>query len=94
MDLVAIMIGASAVGQPLFSSEVPDAARAAGTLIPMVSFSNDRSAARPGPERGVNVDLLHEAVAQLEAVEAAAVVGCRGASSVGAAAAAARTTGT
>jgi ABC-type branched-subunit amino acid transport system substrate-binding protein len=40
--------GAKMVLGPLFSSEVPDAARAAGSLVPVISFSNDRSVAKPG----------------------------------------------
>jgi ABC-type branched-subunit amino acid transport system substrate-binding protein len=44
----AMTEGAKMVLGPLFSSEVPDAARAAGNLIPVVSFSNDRNAAKPG----------------------------------------------
>jgi ABC-type branched-subunit amino acid transport system substrate-binding protein len=44
----AMTDGAKLVLGPLFSSEVPDAARAAGSLVPIISFSNDRNAARPG----------------------------------------------
>jgi ABC-type branched-subunit amino acid transport system substrate-binding protein len=44
----AMTEGAKLVLGPLFSSEVPDAARAAGSLVPVISFSNDRSAAKPG----------------------------------------------
>ncbi|HVZ02830.1 MAG TPA: penicillin-binding protein activator [Dongiaceae bacterium] len=44
----AMTEGARLVLGPLFASEVPDAARAAGSLVPVISFSNDRAAARPG----------------------------------------------
>ncbi len=44
----AMTDGAKLVLGPLFASEVPDAARAAGGLVPVVSFSNDRGAAKPG----------------------------------------------
>lgn len=44
----AMTEGAKLVLGPLFSQEVPDAARAAGSLIPIISFSNDRNAAKPG----------------------------------------------
>ena len=44
----AMTEGAKMVLGPLFSAEVPDAARAAGSLIPVISFSNDRNAAKPG----------------------------------------------
>jgi ABC-type branched-subunit amino acid transport system substrate-binding protein len=44
----AMTEGAKMVLGPLFSADVPAAARAAGSLIPVISFSNDRSAARPG----------------------------------------------
>jgi branched-chain amino acid transport system substrate-binding protein len=44
----AMTEGAKLVLGPLFASEVPDAARAAGGLVPVISFSNDRGAAKPG----------------------------------------------
>ena len=44
----AMTEGAKLVLGPLFSQEVPDAARAAGSLVPVISFSNDRNAAKPG----------------------------------------------
>ncbi len=43
----ALTEGSKMVLGPLFSSEVGDAARAAGNLVPVVSFSNDRAAAKP-----------------------------------------------
>jgi ABC-type branched-subunit amino acid transport system substrate-binding protein len=44
----AMTEGAKMILGPLFSSEVPEAARAGGSLVPVISFSNDRNAAKPG----------------------------------------------
>jgi branched-chain amino acid transport system substrate-binding protein len=44
----AMQEGAKMVLGPVFSTEIAPAAQAAGSLVPVISFSNDRSAARPG----------------------------------------------
>ena len=44
----ALQEGAKLVLGPVFSTEIAPAAQAAGSLVPVISFSNDRSAARPG----------------------------------------------
>ncbi len=44
----ALQEGARLVLGPVFSTEIAPAAQAAGSLVPVISFSNDRTAARPG----------------------------------------------
>jgi branched-chain amino acid transport system substrate-binding protein len=44
----AMQEGAQLVLGPVFSTEIAPAAQAAGGVVPVISFSNDRSAARPG----------------------------------------------
>src|SRR4051794_34622936 len=44
----AMQEGAKLVLGPVFSTEIAPAAQAAGSLVPVISFSNDRTAARPG----------------------------------------------
>jgi ABC-type branched-subunit amino acid transport system substrate-binding protein len=44
----AMQEGVGLVLGPVFSTEAPAAGNAAGSLIPVISFSNDRSAAKPG----------------------------------------------
>ena len=44
----AMQEGAQMVLGPVFATEIAPAAQAAGGVIPVISFSNDRSAARPG----------------------------------------------
>jgi ABC-type branched-subunit amino acid transport system substrate-binding protein len=44
----ALQEGARLVLGPVFATEVAPAAQAAGGVVPVISFSNDRSAARPG----------------------------------------------
>ena len=44
----AMQEGAQLVLGPVFAAEIAPAAQASGGLIPVISFSNDRSAARPG----------------------------------------------
>jgi ABC-type branched-subunit amino acid transport system substrate-binding protein len=44
----AMQEGVGLVLGPVFSTEAPAAGSAAGGVIPVISFSNDRSAARPG----------------------------------------------
>ena len=44
----AMQEGAQIVLGPVFSTEATAAAMAAGSLIPVISFSNDRNAAKPG----------------------------------------------
>jgi ABC-type branched-subunit amino acid transport system substrate-binding protein len=44
----AMQEGAGVVLGPVFSTEAPAAGNAAGGVIPVISFSNDRGAAKPG----------------------------------------------
>jgi ABC-type branched-subunit amino acid transport system substrate-binding protein len=44
----ALQDGAQMVLGPVFSTEIAPAAQAAGGIVPVISFSNDVSAARPG----------------------------------------------
>jgi branched-chain amino acid transport system substrate-binding protein len=44
----AMQEGVGLVLGPVFSTEAPAAAMASGGLVPVISFSNDRSAAKPG----------------------------------------------
>ena len=44
----AMQEGAGVVLGPVFSTEAPAAGNAAGGVIPVISFSNDRTAAKPG----------------------------------------------
>jgi ABC-type branched-subunit amino acid transport system substrate-binding protein len=44
----ALQEGVKLVLGPVFSTEIAPAAQAAGSLVPVISFSNDRTAARPG----------------------------------------------
>jgi len=44
----AMQEGVGLVLGPVFSTEAPAAGNAAGSVIPVISFSNDRSAAKPG----------------------------------------------
>ena len=44
----ALQAGARLVLGPVFSTEIAPAAQAAGSVVPVISFSNDRSAARSG----------------------------------------------
>jgi ABC-type branched-subunit amino acid transport system substrate-binding protein len=44
----AMQEGVKLVLGPVFSTEIAPASQSAGSLVPVISFSNDRSAARPG----------------------------------------------
>ena len=41
-------MGAQVVLGPVFSTEAQAASMAAGSVVPVISFSNDRNAAKPG----------------------------------------------